>query len=138
ARILRIRIPPESSFQYGEPLDLIFTIECHSPITNATLGIGFDTLDGYRVLTLDADNTSATLLALPAGIHEVRFKIDRNPLHPTTYNCSAGLVSGAHTLDALENCAVWEVSPGWHGLESRGHAGCRLPVNVCVTTVQEI
>jgi lipopolysaccharide transport system ATP-binding protein len=138
AKILRIRIPPESYFQYGEPLDLIFTIECHSPIANATVGIGFDTLDGYRVLTLDADNTSATSLTLPAGTHEVRFKVDRNPLHPTAYNCSVGLMSGRQTLDGLENCAVWEVLPGRHGLESRGHAGCRLPVNVRVTSSNEI
>ena len=138
AKILRVRIAPESSFQYGEPLDLIFTIECHSPIRNAMVGMGFDSLDGYRVLTLDSDNTSATSLTLPEGTHEVRFKVDRNPLHPTTYNWGASLVSGTHKLDGLENCAVWEVSPGWHGLESRGYAGCRLPVNVCVTTAQEV
>jgi lipopolysaccharide transport system ATP-binding protein len=139
AKILRIRIPPESSFQYGEPLDLIFTIECHSPIKNATIGIGFDTLDGYRVMTLDADNTPAPSLELLAGTHEVSFKVDRNPLHPATYNCSVGLVSGTHLLDFAANCAVWEVSPARHGIEStRGYSGCRLPVNVCVTTTEEI
>jgi lipopolysaccharide transport system ATP-binding protein len=139
AKILRIRIAPESSFRYGEPLDLIFTIECRSPITNANVGICFDSLDGYRVLTLDADNnTPATSLKLPAGTHEVRLKVDRNPLHPTTYSFGVYLASGIQWLDGVEICAVWEVSPGGHGLENRGYAGCRLPVNVCVTTAQEI
>jgi lipopolysaccharide transport system ATP-binding protein len=138
ARILSIRIPPESSFQYGEPLNLIFTIKCDSAIKNATLGIGFDTLDGFRVMTLDADNTPAPSLDLPAGTHEVSLKVDRNPLHPATYNCSLGLVSGTHLLDFAPNCAVWEVSPARHGVEStRGFSGCRLPVNVCVTTAEE-
>ena len=138
AKILRIQIPPESSFQYGEPLDLIFTIQCRSPITNATVGIGFDTQDGYRVMTLDADNTPCPLLQLPAGVHEVRFKVDRNPLHPAIYNCTAGLVSGTHILDLLANCAVWEVSPARHGIEStRGYSGCRLSVNVCLTAIEE-
>jgi lipopolysaccharide transport system ATP-binding protein len=139
AKILRIRIAPESSFRYGEPLDLIFTIECPAPITNANVGICFDSLEGYRVLTLDADNnTSATSLKLPAGTHEVRLKVDRNPLHPTTYSFGVYLASGIQWLDGVEICAVWEVSPGGHGLENRGYAGCRLPVNVCVTTPQEI
>jgi lipopolysaccharide transport system ATP-binding protein len=139
AKILRIRIPSESFFQYGEPLVVIFTVECHSPITNASVGIGFDTLDGSRVMTLDADNTPAPLLKLPAGTHEVRFEVDRNPLHPATYNCSVGLVSGNHLLDFIANCAVWDVLPARHGIEStRGYSGCRLPVNVCVTTAKEI
>jgi lipopolysaccharide transport system ATP-binding protein len=136
AKILRIRIPPESVFQYGEPLNLIFTIECHFPITNATLGIGFDTLDGYRVMTLDADNTPAPTLELPAGTHEISFKVDRNPLHPATYSCTVAFVSGMHLLDFVTNCAVWEVSPARHGIEStRGYSGCRLPVTVCVTKI---
>ncbi len=138
AKILRIRIPPESSFQYGEPLDLIFTVECHSPITNAIVGIGFDTLDGYRVLTLDADNISATVTQLAAGTHEVRFKVDRNPLHPTTYNCSVALASGIQWLDRFRKLRGMGSLPGRHGVESRGYAGCRLPVNVSVTTAQEI
>jgi lipopolysaccharide transport system ATP-binding protein len=138
AKLLRIRIPPESSFQYGEPLAIIFTIECRSPIKNATLGIGFDTLDGYRVMTLDADNTPAPPLELTAGTHEVHFEVDRNPLHPATYNCSLGLTSGTRPLDFVPNCAVWEVSPARHGIEStRGFSGCRLPVNVWVTTAEK-
>ena len=68
AKILGIKLAHESSFQYGEPLDLIFTIACNSPIAKAIVGISFQTLDGNRVLTLDTDNTLARSLELPTGI----------------------------------------------------------------------
>ncbi len=130
AKILNLRIPPESSLQYGEPLTLLFTLHCLTPVNNITLGFGFDTLDGARVLTRDSDNT-APPLNLGAGCHEIRFHIERNPLHPSTYTCGAAIMAGTHVLDAVLHCTVWEVSPSRLGIEIiRGFSGCRIPVEV--------
>ncbi len=133
ARIMKLWIPPESNLKYGDPMTLNFIIECCSPVTNIVLGVGFDTLDGYRILTLDSDN-SAPPMRLDAGTHEISFHVARNPLHPGTYSCGTSLMSGAHILDLVLNCATWEVQSSL--VVDRGFSGCRLPVDVKIETIR--
>jgi lipopolysaccharide transport system ATP-binding protein len=135
AKLLRLIIPPEASLTYGEPLTIIFVIQCFTNLTNVVVGIAFDTLDGYRVMTLDSDSAMPTL-KLSEGVHEIRFDLGRNPLHPSTFVCGAAIMTGGHVLDVMINCATWEVLPG-HGdlLSARGFGGCRLPVKVSVSNL---
>ncbi|MBR8833065.1 MAG: ABC transporter ATP-binding protein [Stigonema ocellatum SAG 48.90 = DSM 106950] len=132
ARLLRLQLASDTSFSYGEPLELIFTIHCFREISDLALGIGFETLDGNRVLTLDSDHDQPPLQLLE-GIHEIHFHLERNPLHPSIYSVGVGVLSNAYLLDYISNVITWEVSSGSTDLVGdRGYGGCRLPVKVLV------
>ena len=133
ARLLRLRLADNSSLTYCEPLILIFTIECYRAISDLAVGIGFDTMDGIRVMTIDSDH-DAPPLDLDVGIHEIRLEIDRNPLHPSIYSVNVALLSNAHAVDLILNHINWEVSSNALDLVSdRGFGGCRLSSRVTVT-----
>lgn len=130
ARLLRLRVAEGSSLSYGEPMELVFTIECLRPIPEFALGIGFDTLDGGRVMTLDSDHDRPPL-QMPAGVHELRFYMQRVPLHPSNYIVSVGLQSGPVALDVVYDGVRWQVGSGPTDLVGdRYFGGCRLPVEV--------
>jgi lipopolysaccharide transport system ATP-binding protein len=134
ARLLRLRLAPNKSFSYGEPLELIITLKCYEFVPNLTIGIGFDTLDGSRVMTLDSDHNQPPF-DLPAGIHEIHISIDKNPLHPAIYSVSPALLSNTYLLDHLPKAVIWEVTSGPNDkIGDRGYGGCRLPVTVAVNT----
>lgn len=132
ARLLRLRLAPGGSLNYGDPLELIFTIECPRPMHNLTIGLGFDTQEGYRVMTLDSDYNNPPL-QLSAGIHEVCFSLVHNPLHPGIYSLSTALLSQAFPIDSISNAATWEISSGASDtVGDRGFGGCRLLFDVSV------
>jgi lipopolysaccharide transport system ATP-binding protein len=133
AKILRLTIPPESTLTYGDSLTIIFTIQCFTPLRNAVIGIGFDTLDGSRIMTVDSDNSEAPL-RFPAGVHEIRLELEHNPLHPSTFTCGVALMSEGQIVDLVPNCAAWDVAASHKDVSSvRGFAGCRFPVKVTVS-----
>ncbi|WP_068815552.1 ABC transporter ATP-binding protein [Phormidesmis priestleyi] len=136
ARLLRLRLAPGSNLNYGEPLELIFTVQCLRDISNLAIGIGFETLEGSRVLTLDSDNNQLPFQEISAGIHEIHLRLDRNPLHPSTYAISVAVLSDALMLDLLSNVIAWEVNSGPSDrVGDRGYGGCRLPIDVQVSTL---
>ena len=134
ARILRITVPPEEPLVYGEPLTIVFQIRCNKPLKDVIVGFCFDSLDGYRIMTVDSDN-SKPQFSLDVGDHEIRLKMDRNPIHPTTYSCSAAIFSRGQVVDNLPNCATWDVSPAVSAFSNAfGFSGSRLPVEVIVAS----
>lgn len=137
ARLLRLRLAPGSSFSYGQPLQLIFTIECLQEVANLAIGIGFDTLDGNRILTLDSDHGRPPL-QMSAGMHEIHFHLDRNPLHPSIYSVGVAILSDTSILDFVPNAITWEASSGPTDLVGdRGYGGCRLPVRLLAQQLPE-
>jgi lipopolysaccharide transport system ATP-binding protein len=138
ARITRITVPPDEPLRYGDPLKIVFQVESSSLLKDVIIGFAFDSLDGYRVMTVDSDN-SGPKLSLEAGVHEVCLEIDRNPLHPTTYSCGAAVFSRGQVIDTLPNCATWEVMPSKIDLaNAAGFSGSRLPVKVSVSNVNAL
>ncbi|KOP22771.1 ABC transporter [Hapalosiphon sp. MRB220] len=132
ARLLRIQLAPDSSFSYGQPLDLIFTICCTREISDLAIGIGFDTLDGNRILTLDSDQGQPAL-KMPIGIHEIHFHLETNPLHPSIYSAGVAILSNTFPLDYIPNAIIWEASSGSTDFVSdRSYGGCRLPVKLSI------
>jgi lipopolysaccharide transport system ATP-binding protein len=129
-RLLRLQLAGDTGFSYGEPLNLKFTIQCFQKIPDLVIGIGFDTLDGNRIMTLDSDHNQPAL-QLPIGIHEICLYLDRNPLHPNIYYVAPAIHSHNYPLDAISNPLIWEVSSGPTDLVGdRGYGGCRLPLKV--------
>ncbi len=134
ARLLRLSLAPNTSFSYGEPLEIIFTVECFQHISNLAIGIGFETLDGNRIMTLDSDHEQPAL-QMPPGVHEIRFHLPRNPLHPNIYTVSPAVLSNACLLDYIPGDITWEVSTGPRDtVGDRGYGGCRLPIKVLVSS----
>jgi lipopolysaccharide transport system ATP-binding protein len=108
-RIHSIDIPAPGTLRYGEPgyVDVRFRTE--RPIDDLMVGLGFDTTEGQRILTLDSD-TLGRGLALKKGEHCVRVGLDCWSLHPSNYRVSVALISGHNCLDSVANAAVWEVT----------------------------
>jgi len=132
ARLLRLRISSDSKLAYSEPLILIFTIECYQPLSGLAVGVGFETMDGVRVMTLDSDHNYPSL-DLGIGIHEITIELERNPLHPSTYAVNVAILSNAHAIDLILNHINWEIISGSSDLISdRGFGGCRLSNKVFV------
>lgn len=130
-RLTRVRLAAGCELSYGRPLELIVTVECRQKLSGLAIGIGFDTMDGSRVMTLDSDQSLP--LQLPAGEHEIGFCLERNPLHPGTYALSLAVMSRTLTLDAAVNAVVWEIDAGVADSSiERGYGGCRLPFKVLV------
>ncbi|MBC8120295.1 MAG: ABC transporter ATP-binding protein [Gemmatimonadaceae bacterium] len=130
-RLKRVRLAAGCELSYGRPLELIVTVESRQKLSGIAIGVGFDTMDGSRVMTLDSDQSLS--LQLPAGEHEIGFCLERNPLHPGTYSISLAVMSRTLILDAAVNGGVWEVDAGVADASiERGYGGCRLPFKVLV------
>jgi lipopolysaccharide transport system ATP-binding protein len=117
--------------QHGEPLCARIHFRITSPVEDATVGFGFSTIDGTRLLSYDTDfpdghrpNLSET------GAYSVRVEVDALPLAPGIFSLDIGCRSGdAHSLDYLPAVAQIEVIPGpkTPGYIVRQDAGVRLP-----------
>lgn len=131
-RIARICAKGESPLSYGSPLHLQITLECAETVKDVMVGVGFDTMDGSRVLTLDSDSQGGPL-TLPRGQHQLSLRLDFFPLHPGQYSISVATCTGAHFHDICARFAIWEVTTSKHDLVSdREFGGCRIPPTVTI------
>ena len=90
-----------------------------------SVGIGIDSLDGHRVLTLDSDTHNPTLDLQP-GIHTVSLELEFWPLPPGFYVVSTALIVGTNYLDVVNNVATWEVlTDNNDTVSDRGGGGVR-------------
>jgi lipopolysaccharide transport system ATP-binding protein len=125
ARLERIAIGDECSLAYGDPLVFHVDVSCDTAIHGAVIGIGFDTSDGYRVMTLDSD-VSHKELNFAKGKYRVTFNVPRNALNPGLYNISCAMFSGGALIDGCQ-AGTWEVVTGENdNVSNRGFGGCRV------------
>jgi len=132
-RLLRARVAGERGLRFNEPLEIEFEVEAPKPVEQVMLGLGFDTVEGQRILTLDSDAAGQTF-ALPAGRSTLRLRLPALPLHPGRYYCSAALAFGLTHYDLVDGFALWEVHHGGHAdwESDRRFGGCRLLPQVSV------
>jgi lipopolysaccharide transport system ATP-binding protein len=132
AHLERLSIEEDCTLAYGEPLSFDVHITCDSTISDATIGVGFDTTEGFRVMTLDSD-VCGKELNFSKGKYRVTFKIPRNPLSPGLYNIGCAMFSGGAIIDSCA-AGVWEVVTGQGDMVSnRGFGGARLAFDTEVT-----
>jgi lipopolysaccharide transport system ATP-binding protein len=137
-KLIRCALAPQSSFTFGQPLELIFTLQCLSTVRHLVIGVAFDTQDGARVLTLDTD-IGHRPFEVQAGTIDVRVSIDKNPLHPGNYNIGAAVFSRNDVIDCIPNIATWNVEADPNDIvATRGYGACRLPVSVSVGSITPV
>jgi lipopolysaccharide transport system ATP-binding protein len=99
--------------QHGEPLKARIQLNVRARVENATVGIGFSSVGGERLLTYETDFSDGFRPVLPPGSYFVDVEVEKLPLAPANYQLSVGCRSGdMHPLDYVEVTAPVEVIPG--------------------------
>ena len=126
ARLDYLRIADNCNLAYGAPLVFHVDLSCDTAIAGAIIGVGFDTSEGFRVMTLDSD-VDGKELNFSKGKYRVTFTLPRNPLSPGLYNVSCAMFSGGAIIDGCGSAGVWEVVTGeTDNVVNRGFGGCRM------------
>ncbi|HEY5742216.1 MAG TPA: ABC transporter ATP-binding protein [Terrimicrobiaceae bacterium] len=126
ARILRMAVATSSGqLRYGEPGAIDVTFKLTESLKQVMIGIGFDTMEGQRLLTLDSD-TMGHAVDFQAGTHRVRVGLPVWPLHPANYSVNVAIITGHNCHDSIGNAAVWEVQTSpLDNVSDRGFGGVR-------------
>ena len=99
---------------HGQPVHMRIEYETTAECVDVSLGIGFSSLDGVRICTLDTDLTNPERPTIPAGTRgAAEVTVDYLDLQPATYLLDVGARSGdRYCLDYLGGCGQVEVMPG--------------------------
>jgi lipopolysaccharide transport system ATP-binding protein len=100
--------------QHGEPAEALIRFVTHASVAGVSIGIGFSTIEGTRLLSYDTDFQSDCRPDFSgAKKYSVKLSIDSLPLGPAIYSLDIGCRSGdSHALDYLPGIAQVEVIPG--------------------------
>ncbi|MDD5200108.1 MAG: ABC transporter ATP-binding protein [Terrimicrobiaceae bacterium] len=134
ARILTMGVVGDGALSYGQPGFIEITFELKESVRGLMVGLGFDTLEGQRLLTLDSDTHNAPW-DLRTGRHTVRVGLNFWPLHPGSYSISTAVISGHNCLDSVSGAAIWEVQTSEaDNVSDRGFGAVRpKPVAECLS-----
>jgi homopolymeric O-antigen transport system ATP-binding protein len=115
---------------HSEGVKVRIDFETFSDVDEATVGIGFSTLEGVRLLTYETDDPGERLNVKKGGCYSTTLEIESLPVPPGYYNLDIGSRSGSmQGVDYLPGCFQVEVAPGkkTQGHQAKGGAGIRLP-----------
>jgi lipopolysaccharide transport system ATP-binding protein len=112
-RLKRLEFNDGRPVRHGEPLSVRIEYETRTPVPEAAFGVGFSTLDGARIMTLDTDLECAPMPLPAAHKGVVEAEVDVLHLQPGRYGLDVGARSGTNnSLDYVPNCAQLEILPG--------------------------
>ena len=118
--------PPE----HDQPLRARIEFKVESPVEDLTVGIGFSTLEGLRLVTYETDFQDGFRPSLTTpGVYVVEVEIPSLPLAPAVYSVDVGCRSGDfYALDYVPGGVQVEVVPGptTPGYVVRQDGGVRL------------
>lgn len=135
-RMRRIRVTSPHLLAFGKPMEIEVTLDVFRPITKGMVGMGFNNVEGTRILTLDSD-INDHCFDLQPGCYVIRTRLESLPLHPAFYNFCITVGGGGAFFDMLDP-ALWEVKTSNEDRWSdRGTAGCRMEPQLCITNVNE-
>jgi lipopolysaccharide transport system ATP-binding protein len=131
-RICSIEFNGGNSLRHGEMLTLRIEYETNASVDGVALGVGFSTLDGQRLLTVESDllDGRKDLRASHSGVVEAT--VQQLYLQPGRYLLDLGARSGDyHTADYLPGFAQVEILPGPTTPSTiiREGAGVRMPAS---------
>jgi len=129
-RVIALELNRGNSINHGEPLIVHIEYETYKPIHGAAFGVGFSTVEGTRLMTLDSD-IPGVLWDLPKNTASViEMSLDTLPLQPGRYLIDIGARLGTGVpLDYLPGCLQIEVLPGSSTPDAivQGEGGVRMP-----------
>ncbi len=113
-RLLSLEWLSELPLRHGEPVEARIRFETASPVSAITVGIGFSTGEGTRLLTYETDFPDGFRPDFSdPGTYSVDVTVGALPLGPDIYHVDVGCRSGdAHVLDYLPACQQVEVIAG--------------------------
>lgn len=121
--VLDARGNPTSIVPLGGPFRVRLVLNSDRCIRNPTLGLGFDSLFGQRILTVRSPVTQQVLKTIESPT-EVICAVPEFPLGPGEYTLSITLLESKGTLEVLPEIALFEVVDGDAFGEGRGfHKG---------------
>jgi lipopolysaccharide transport system ATP-binding protein len=129
-RIATVEVVSGLPLRHGEPAVFRISLEARAEIEGVSVGLGFSTPEGTRLLTYDSDYGAERHGSAKGRLVQVLLEVDRLPLSPGLYTLDVGSRSGGHhALDYLPSFAQIEVAPG---PRTPGHiighiVGVRLP-----------
>jgi lipopolysaccharide transport system ATP-binding protein len=116
--------------RHSKPVTARIRFTTSATVEDGSIGLGFSSLEGLRLLTFESDFGSTRPRFEKDGTYEVEVRIDHLPLPPGTYTFSVGARSGdIFSVDYVDDCGQIEVA----GSEiTQAHhyvpgAGVRLP-----------
>jgi lipopolysaccharide transport system ATP-binding protein len=116
--------------RHGESVRARIRFRTRVPLAQVSIGIGFSTFDGRRLLTYETDFQDGLRPSINRpGVHSVDVTIDSLPLPPDLYDLDLGSKSGdSHQLDYLPSAIGLEIIPGLNtpGYIVNKDAGVRL------------
>jgi lipopolysaccharide transport system ATP-binding protein len=131
-RIMSIESSP-AILRHGESVTLRVRFEARKTLEDVTIGVGFSTAEGTRLLTYETDFQEGYRPRVFEGQEMcVELKIDRLPLAPGIYALDVGSRSGdSFPLDYLPTFGLVEIIPGEEtpAYLIRPGAGVRLPAD---------
>lgn len=138
-RLVGIEINNGKPIFYGKPLLIRFNYEAFIRVDGVSIGIGFNSIEGTRIMTLDSDhsidntplNSRQNILDTTSG--SLILKLDQMLLQPGRYVVDVGARSGDYfTLDAVSSCLQIDVLPDPHTpsqlVRQNADGGVRIPV----------
>ena len=109
-RLLELGTAGGEAIRYGHPIKFYLTVRLTEPVRRFAVGIGFNTRDGQRVLTLDSDAMTPPLDLAP-GTYRITLGLDFWPLPASQYHVSCAAIEGSAYPDALAEIGLWDVLP---------------------------
>jgi lipopolysaccharide transport system ATP-binding protein len=107
-RLLEIGTPAGRVIRYGNPVEFYVDFRLTEPVRRFAVGIGFNTREGQRVLSLDSDAMN-TPLDLEPGTYRATLGLDFWPLPESQYHVSCAAIEGSSYPDTLVDVALWDV-----------------------------
>ena len=129
-RITRVEWLTGVPLFHSEPVKVRVDFEAYSDVSEATVGIGFSSPEGVRLLTYETDDPGQRVDLAKGCSYSVTLEIDSLPLPPGSYTVDIGSRSGPmQGIDYLPGCIHIDIAPGkaTQGHQARGGAGVRLP-----------
>lgn len=111
-RITGVRFNGGREVKHGEPLEVEIEYETCAELSGVSFAVGFCTLEGVRVLTIDSDVAGTLKELAPDHKGVCRLVLDQLLLHPTQYLVDVGSRSWTQALDLLKGDIRIDVLPG--------------------------
>jgi lipopolysaccharide transport system ATP-binding protein len=133
-RLTRMSFNDGGPVYHGEPLNIRFDYEVRRDVYGVSIGIGFNSVEGTRLVSIDSDLEDRRHDFRAGKKGTITMKLDRLLLQPDRYLIDVGArsgVSGKADLEIFLSCMTLDVLPGARtpGIIIRSGGGIRMPAN---------